>query len=84
MLDEAKDDPIKKAALIREIVKSISLIPNIIKREVYVTETSKLLQIREEVLFKELAQLQKTGDKYHENSNDNFSEGKSKNKPKRY
>ncbi len=81
LLDEAKDDPIKKAALIREIVKSISLIPNIIKREVYVTETSKLLQIREEVLFKELAQLQKTGDKYHESSNDNFSEGKSKNKP---
>ena len=34
------------------------MIPNIIKREVYITETSKLLQIREEVLFKELAQLQ--------------------------
>lgn len=58
LMEDAKDDPVKKADLIREIVKSISLIPNIIKREVYITETSKLLQIREEVLFKELAQLQ--------------------------
>lgn len=62
LLEEAKNDPIKKAALIREIVKSISLIPNIIKQEVYIAETSKIMEIREEVLFKELAQLQKTGD----------------------
>ncbi|WP_282629726.1 DNA primase [Empedobacter sedimenti] len=68
LLEDAQNDPIKKAELIREIVKSISLIPNIIKQEVYIAETSKLLQIREEVLFKELAQIQKSGDKNSESS----------------
>ena len=68
LLEDAKNDPIKKAELIREIVKSISLIPNIIKQEVYIAETSKLLQIREEVLFKELAQLQKSGDKHSDST----------------
>lgn len=56
LLEDAKDDPVKKAALIRDIIQSISLIPNIVQRELYVQETSKLLEIREEVLFKELAQ----------------------------
>ncbi|WP_291076523.1 MULTISPECIES: DNA primase [unclassified Empedobacter] len=63
LLEDAKNDPIKKAELIREIVKSISLIPNIIKQEVYIAETSKIMEIREEVLFKELAQLQNSADK---------------------
>lgn len=61
LLEEANNDPIKKAELIREIVKSISLIPNSIKQEVYIAETSKIMGIREEVLFKELAQLKNSG-----------------------
>ena len=68
LLEEANNDPIKKAELIREIVKSISLIPNIIKQEVYIAETSKIMGIREEVLFKELAQLQKSGNKSSESN----------------
>lgn len=68
LLEEANNDPIKKAELIREIVKSISLIPNIIKQEVYIAETSKIMGIREEVLFKELAQLQKSGNKNTESN----------------
>lgn len=63
LLEEANNDPIKKAELIREIVKSISLIPNSIKQEVYIAETSKIMGIREEVLFKELAQLKNSGTK---------------------
>jgi len=63
LLEEANNDPIKKAELIREIVKSISLIPNSIKQEVYIAETSKIMGIREEVLFKELAQLKNSGSK---------------------
>lgn len=56
LLDDAKDDPVKKAELVRDIINSISLIPNIVQRELYVQEASKLLEVREEVLFKELAQ----------------------------
>src|SRR5690606_9802786 len=56
LLEEAKDSPVKKAELIRDIIHSISLIPNIIQRELYIQETSKIMDVREEVLFKELGQ----------------------------
>ncbi|WP_322969266.1 DNA primase [Faecalibacter sp. LW9] len=55
-LDEAKNDPAKKSELIREIINSIAMIPNIIQRELYIMETAKIMDIREEVLFKALAQ----------------------------
>ena len=55
-LDEAKNDPAKKSSLIREIINSIAMIPNIIQRELYIMETAKIMDIREEVLFKALAQ----------------------------
>jgi DnaB-helicase binding domain of primase. len=51
---EAGNDPIKKAEAIREIVTSISLIPDPIKRSVYLQETSNLLKIQESILFTEL------------------------------
>ena len=51
---EAANDPIKKAEAIREIVTSIGLIPDPIKRAVYLQETSNLLRIQESVLFTEL------------------------------
>jgi DNA primase len=51
---DAAHDPIKKAEAIREIVASISVIPDPIKRSVYIQETSVLLKIPESVLFTEL------------------------------
>ncbi len=57
LMKDAKNDPIKKAGLIRDIVTSISKIPNAIQREVYVQECSKIMDISERVLFSELAQL---------------------------
>ena len=51
---EASHDPIKKAEAIREIVSSIGVIPDAIKRSVYIQETSQLLKIPETVLFSEL------------------------------
>ncbi|QOI98568.1 MAG: DNA primase [Flammeovirgaceae bacterium] len=48
------NDPIKKAEAIREIVTSIALIPDPIKRSVYIKETSDLLNIQEAVLLTEL------------------------------
>lgn len=56
LLEEAKDNPVKKAELIRDIIQSIGLIPSVIQRELYIQETSKLMDVREEVLFKELEQ----------------------------
>jgi DNA primase len=57
LLKETNGDPIKKATLIRDIVGSIALIKNLIQKEVYVKECSRILDISEQVLFSELAQL---------------------------
>lgn len=51
---DASRDPIKKAEAIREIITSISVIPDPIKRSVYIQETSVLLKIQESVLLTEL------------------------------
>ncbi|NOR27889.1 MAG: DNA primase [Lutibacter sp.] len=57
LMDEAKNDPVKKAGLIRDIVVSISKIPDSIQQEVYIQECSRIMDISESVLFSELAQL---------------------------
>ena len=57
LMEEAKNDPVKKAGLIRDIVVSISKIPDRIQQEVYVQECSRIMDISESVLFNELAQL---------------------------
>jgi DNA primase len=59
LMQEAKNDPIKKADLIRDMVISISKIPDRIKREVYIKECSRIMDISEDVLFNTLAQLVK-------------------------
>ena len=54
LLLEAAGDPIRKASLIKEIVGSISLIPDSIYRSVYIKECGKLLDIPEQTLMNEL------------------------------
>jgi len=56
LLDDAKSDPVKKADLVRDIIHSISVIPDRIQREIYVKECAVLMDISEEVLFNNLAQ----------------------------
>ncbi|MHC0446055.1 DNA primase [Flavobacterium sp. 3-218] len=57
LMDEAKNDPIKKADLIRDMVTSISKIPDRIQREVYIQECARIMDISEQVLTSTLAQL---------------------------
>lgn len=54
LLKDAKDDPIKRAEVIREVVESISLIPDEIKVSVFIRQCSSLLDIEERVLLTEL------------------------------
>ncbi|SEF88588.1 DNA primase [Sphingobacterium lactis] len=54
LLRDAKDDPIKRAEVIREVVNSIALIPDEIKVSVYLRQCSSLLDIEERVLLSEL------------------------------
>lgn len=50
LLEGAENDPIKRAAVITDIVKSIACIPDTIARTVYIGECSRLLQIDEKIL----------------------------------
>ena len=59
LLKDSKNDPVKKAGVIRDIVTSISKIPDGIQREVYVQECARIMDISERVLFSELAQILK-------------------------
>jgi len=54
LLDETRNDPIKKAALIKDIVATIALIPDGITRSLYIRECSSLMSISEQVLMNEL------------------------------
>ncbi len=51
LLDEVGDDPIKRSGLINNIVESISLIPDAIKRSLYIKDTAIIFGTREEVLI---------------------------------
>ncbi|GAB1308497.1 DNA primase [Urechidicola sp. KH5] len=57
LMQDAQNDPVKKAGLIRDIVVSISKIPDRIKQEVYLQECARIMEISEKVLFDELAQI---------------------------
>ena len=56
---EAANDPLKRADTVRDIVNSISKIPDQIKREIYVQECAKLMNVSEAVLYNTLAQINK-------------------------
>lgn len=59
LIKEANNDPIKKAEMIRDMVNSISKIADRIKREIYIQECSRIMDISEEVLYNTLAQIGK-------------------------
>ena len=52
--NEASNDPQKRANLIKDIVESISHIPDIITRQVYIKDCSDLLHIQEQLLTREV------------------------------
>jgi len=53
LLAEAQGDPIKRADLIRDIVRTISVVPNQIQRAVYVQQCARLLDMDEAILTAE-------------------------------
>ncbi len=61
---EAKNDPIKKSELIRDIIESIAKIPDTIHRSVYVKECSQLFDMNEQILITEVNKIRrrKAGD----------------------
>lgn len=87
LFEESQNDPIKKAETIRDIVNSISKIPDQIKKEVYIQECARIMDISESVLFSTLAQitkkdLQDANKKYKQDQQRAFDVIKTEPKPK--
>ena len=55
LLEEAGNDPLKRAELINDIADTIALIPDAVKRTVYVQSSSERLKINQDVLFRRVA-----------------------------
>jgi DNA primase len=59
LFSEAKNDPIRRAELIKEIVASIAIIPEAIHRSVYIKECSRLMDMDEQTLLNELNKIRR-------------------------
>ena len=64
-----ENEPTKKAEVINNIVKSISLVKDIIKRELYVQTCSKIMKISEDSIFKTLSQIRQNKENKLRNKN---------------
>lgn len=62
LLSDAKDDPFKRSALIKEIINTISLIHDNIEKAAYIQQCSSILNMKEEILNNELTKVLR--DKY--------------------
>ena len=55
LLEDVKDDPIRKSEALKEIINTIALVPDLMERQEYVVQTASLLKMPEQVLAQELA-----------------------------
>lgn len=61
--EEASKDPIKQAELIKQVVQSISKIPDPVIRTVYIRQSANLLEIDEDIIQAELNKIYLKGQK---------------------
>lgn len=54
LLDDAGTDPIKRSALITDIIRTVAIIPDNIARSIYIRECSAMMEIDEQVLLNEV------------------------------
>lgn len=59
LIKDAKSDPVKRATLITDVVRSVAVIPDGITRTVYIRECSKILDIDERVLYTEIRKIRR-------------------------
>jgi DNA primase len=52
--EDSKNDPVKKVEMIKEVIKSLSLIPDPITQEVYIKESSLILDVSEQQIRQEV------------------------------
>ena len=70
LLEDAKNDPIKKADLVKEILATIAVISDEVKRSIYMTECSSRFDISERALYNELNKTLRNNFKSERRTND--------------
>lgn len=66
LLAESKRDPVRQTVLIKEIIKSIALIPDALKQSLYLRQVSEMFEVREELLSDILADLERSQKKQND------------------
>jgi DNA primase len=54
-----EEDPVQKATLINDVIRSISVIPDTITRSVYIKESARMLDTEERILYSQVYKLRK-------------------------
>ncbi len=74
-ISEAKNDPVKRANLVTDIVRSIAVIPEKIVRSEYIKECSNILDTKEQILHSEVNKIisQKAKLKYYKDKSDDYA-----------
>jgi len=57
--DQTKKDPVARANMINDIVRSISIIPDNIVRSVYIQDSGNILKLSEEFLYAEVSKIRR-------------------------
>ena len=71
LLKDSLEDPVKKSSAIKDIIISISKIPDLIQQEIFVKKCSELMNISEDVLFNVLEQ-EKNKNRFRKKNNNIF------------
>lgn len=77
LLDEVGDDPIRRATLVEDIVKSIAVVPNDILRSEYIKKCSEMLQVSEQLLVKGTAKIRMQHAEEQQKRSDNAAQQQS-------
>lgn len=59
LFEESKADPFRKSEIVRQILQSISIIPDAITRSLYLKSCAQLLEVEEPILIQELNKLRR-------------------------
>jgi len=59
LMEEIEQDPVRKAGLINDVIKSISVIPDTVTRSVYIKECARMLDTEERILYSQVYSLRK-------------------------
>ncbi len=70
LMKDMEQDPVGKAGLINDVIRSISVIPDTVMRSVYIKESARMLDIEERILYSQVYRLRKkkAEDRYNKES----------------